>query len=99
MAIDGTYNVQSEMMGNKMDISVTLKTSGNSLSGSTTAMNNTASFSNGKVNGDNFEFDLEVDSPMGGKMKLSYTGTVKGNDISGEVKTQFGNMPYKGTRV
>ncbi len=49
------------------------------------------------VDGDNFEFPLAIDTPMG-EMKLTYKGSVSGDDVTGHIETQMGTRPFSGTR-
>ena len=57
MAVDGTYKIEMESPMGKMEITLTLKTDGDSLSGSSASQMGTTEFSGGKVNGDNFELE------------------------------------------
>ena len=99
MGVGGTYNITADTPMGKMESTLTLVISEDSLSGSTTsAMMGTVEFSGGKVDGNSFSFDMEMNSPMG-KMEMTNTGTVDGDNISGEVKTSMGNFPYTGTRA
>jgi hypothetical protein len=99
MSIDGTYDVITDTPMGKMESTLTLKTDGDSLSGSTSsAMTGTNEFSGGKVDGNSFEFEMEMNSPMG-KFEMTNIGTVDGDNISGEVKTSMGNSAYTGTRA
>ena len=91
MAIDGTYNITVDTPIGKQETELTLRTDGESLSGSSKSSMGSAEFSGGKVNDDNFEFEIEINGPMG-MMKLTQVGMVKGNDISGEVKSSFGSF-------
>lgn len=99
MGVDGTYNITADTPMGKMESTLILVTDGDSLSGNTTsAMMGTVEFSDGKVDDNNFSFEMEMNSPMG-KMEMTNTGTVDGDNISGEVKTSMGNFPYTGTRA
>ena len=99
MGVDGTYNITSNTPMGKIESTLTLVTDGESLSGSTTStMMGTVEFSDGKVDGNSFSFEMEMNSPMG-KMEMTNTGTVDGDNISGEVKTSMGNFAYTGSRA
>lgn len=99
MGIDGTYNIIANTPMGKMEITLTLKTDGDSVSGSTSsAMMGNIEFSGGKVDGNSFEFEMEMNSPMG-KIEMTNIGTVDGDNVSGEVKTSMGNSTYTGTRA
>jgi hypothetical protein len=98
MAVAGSYKVESETPMGKQEMTITLVQDGKSLSGTSSSPMGTESFTGGTVDGDNFEFVLNVSSPMG-DMKLNVAGAVNGNDISGKIKTQFGDMTFQGKRV
>ncbi len=100
MAIDGDYNVEIDTPMGKQTAKLTLKTDGNSLSGSVdSSMGGVAEFSGGTVNGDEIAWAMTINSPMG-SIDLEYKGKVTGDEISGEVKAgNFGTSPLKGTRA
>jgi len=99
MSIEGTYKVTADTPMGKMESTLTLKTDGDSLSGSmSSGMMGTIEFSNGKVDGTSFSFNMTMKGPMG-KMEMTTSGTVDGDNISGEVKTMMGNSSYTGVRV
>ena len=99
MGVDGTYQITTDTPMGKMESTLTLKTDGESLSGtSASAMMGTVEFSSGKVDGSNFTFQMTLNSPMG-KMEMTNNGSVDGDNISGEVQTSMGNMAYSGVRV
>jgi hypothetical protein len=99
MAIDGTYKTELDTPMGKQESTLTLKTEGGKLSGSSENQFGRLDFSGGTVNGDSFAFTLNISGPMG-DMKLEYTGQVSGDDISGVVKAgDFGATPFTGKRV
>jgi hypothetical protein len=99
MSVDGTYQITTDTPMGKMESTLTIKTDGDSLSGSSaSAMIGTVEFSGGKVDGNNFTFQMTLNSPMG-KMEMTNNGSVDGDNISGEVQTSMGNMAYSGVRV
>ena len=99
MGIDGTYKITANTPMGKMDSTLTLKTDGDSLSGSSSsAMMGTVEFSGGKVDGNSFTFEMSLNTPMG-KMDMTNNGTVDSDNISGEVKSSMGNSAYTGVRV
>ena len=85
MAVDGTYNIELNTPHGKRSGSLTLKTAGNSLSGSYSGGLGEQSFNNGVVNADEVVWSLEVTGPMG-NVKLDFRGTVSGDEISGQVQ-------------
>jgi hypothetical protein len=99
MAIDGTYNIEMSTPMGAQTGTLTLKTDGDSLSGSFSGARGEQSFSGGTVSGDDAAWTIEVSGPMG-QMKLEFKGTVSGDEISGTVQLgTFGSANFKGTRA
>jgi hypothetical protein len=99
MGVDGTYQITADTPMGKMESTLTLKTDGDSLSGSSaSAMMGRVEFSEGKVDGNNFTFQMTLNTPMGA-MEMTNNGSVDGDNISGEVQSSMGNMAYSGVRV
>ncbi len=99
MAVDGTYNIEVNTQMGKRSGKLTLKTDGNSLSGSYAGDQGEQAFDGGTVTGDEFAWTMQVSSPMG-EMKLDFKGTVSGDDISGQVQLgSFGSANFSGTRT
>lgn len=98
MPIDGTYKIEIDTPMGKMEEKFIFKTKGNALTGKVESQMG-ANDINGKVNGNNFSWEQDVEGPMG-KMHLTITGKVTGSDIAGEVKAgDFGASPFKGKKV
>jgi hypothetical protein len=85
MAVDGTYAIELTTPHGKQSGRLTLRTDGNSLSGSYSGGLGEQSFNNGVVNADEVVWSLEVTGPMG-NVKLDFRGTVSGDEISGQVQ-------------
>ena len=99
MAVDGTYKIEIDTPMGKQEVTVTLKTAGDKLSGTIESMFGTVDFSGGTVKSNTVAWSMEISSPMG-NLKLDCSGEVSGNDISGEVKAgDFGSFPFKGKKV
>ena len=99
MAVDGTYNIDTESPMGKQSGKLTLKTDGSSLSGSISGAQGEQAFEGGTVSGDNVEWSVQINGPMG-QMKLDFKGAVSGDEISGQVQLgSFGSATFKGTRV
>ena len=99
MAIDGTYEVEVDTPLGVQSVKLTLKTDGDSLSGSVESRMGSTEFSGGRVNGNEITCRMKTDSPLG-ELDLEYKGKITGDDITGEVNTGiFGGMPLKGKRV
>lgn len=99
MAVDGSYNIEMESPMGKRSGKLTLKTDGNSLSGSYAGAQGEQSFEGGTVSGDDVEWSMQVSGPMG-QIKLDFKGSVTGDEISGQVQLgSFGSATFKGTRA
>ena len=99
MAVDGTYNVQiSSMMGTSA-ATITLKEESGSLSGSVSSDQGATQFEDGKVDGDAFEWSMQINAPQVGSLKIDVKGKVNGDEISGEMQLGgYGSAHFKGTR-
>jgi hypothetical protein len=99
MAADGVYEVEISTPMGKRTTKVTLKSSGEVLSGTVASEMGTVNFDGGKVDGSNVAWSVSVSGPMG-QMKLDYSGKVEGDNISGTVQLgQFGSAPFTGKRI
>jgi hypothetical protein len=98
MGVDGTYKITTKTpMGNQQSV-WTLKVAGEPLSGvAESAMTGRTEFKGGTVKGDDFNFNMELDTPMG-KIKMDVKGKVEGDKISGNANSPFGPAPFEGTR-
>ena len=98
MAISGTYKTSANSPMGKIEGLMTLRAEGDALTGAMSGMGDAVEFQNGKVSGDDFEFEITPQTPMG-PMKLTIKGTASGDRISGSFITGFGQMPFEGTRA
>jgi len=99
MAVDGTYNVEMNTPMGTQTGKLTLKTDGDSVSGSYSGARGEQSFTGGTVSGDEASWSIQVSGPMG-QMKLDFKATVSGDEISGQVQLgSFGSAKLKGTRA
>ena len=99
MPVDGTYNMKLNTAHGKQVGRLTLKTDGNSLSGSYSGGLGEQSFDNGTVNADEVVWSLEVTGPMG-NVRLDFRGTVSGDEISGQVQLgSSGSSDFKAIRA
>ena len=98
MAVDGSYQVSVEMMGNKGAGVVTLETSGTRLKGSVVGMGLQAELQDGTVSGDSFSGSIEGPTPLG-TMRFKVTGTVTGDRIEGKLSAGLIKAPFSGTRA
>ncbi len=99
MAIDGTYKLSVNTPMGSQEVTLTLKTDGGTLSGSSVSSMGSQDFSGGTVDGDSFAFSMNINGPMG-QMDLDFKGKVDGDELSGDVKLgSFGTATFKGNRT
>ena len=97
MAVDGTWNITVNSPMGAQKSTLTLKTSGGTLTGTAAGAQGSQELQNGKVDGNNVSWDISITTPM--PMTLSFSGAVDGDKISGNVKAgAFGSFPFSGTR-
>jgi hypothetical protein len=98
MAVDGTYEISIQTpMGNQTG-TLTLKTNGTDLTGTSEVMGAESPLQNGKVDGDAFDFMVEASTPMGA-IELTIKGKVDGDELTGEATSPFGPAPMSGKRT
>jgi hypothetical protein len=99
MALDGKYYVVVQTMMGDQNMTVTLKTQGDSLSGMIDGFFGSQSFDSGKVYGNEFSWSVNLQSPMG-VMKLDVNGTFADDMIKGQVVLgSFRPTPFTGKRI
>ena len=98
MAVDGNWNItMSTPMGDR-DATLSLKSTGGTLTGTQSAEGNSVEIFDGTVNGDDLSWKVSITNPM--PLTLEFKGTVAGDDISGEMGIGFmGNFPFTGKRA
>lgn len=98
MSADGSWKVTINSPMGAQEATLTLKTDGDSLSGSLDGPQGTQDFEGGTVDGDNLTWVVDMTQPM--PMKLECSGTVDGDNISGTIKLgAFGEASFSGSRV
>ncbi len=98
MGIDGRYDIELATTMGTEPMTLTLKTDGDSLSGTMDGHFGQQSFSGGTVSGNDVSWSVDLQSPMG-EMELNVNGTVNGDEISGQVQLgSFRPSIFKGTR-
>jgi hypothetical protein len=98
MAVDGNWNiVMSTPMGDR-NATLSLKSSGGTLTGVQGADGNSTEIFDGKANGDDVTWKVSITNPM--PLTLDFAGKVSGDSISGEMGIgPMGSFPFKGTRA
>ncbi len=100
MAVDGTYKITTQTMMGPQEGTLMLKAEGNSLSGSMEIPTGKADFTGGTVNGNEYQFQVKVKTPLG-DTNLDCKGTIDGDKLTGTASAPFpiGTMKSEGTRV
>ena len=97
MAADGTWNLTMQTPMGERRSTLTLSTSGGTLTGKQEAEGNTTDIAEGSVNGDELSWKVSITNPM--PLTLTFSGTVNGNSLTGSADTgMFGSFPFEGTR-
>ena len=98
MAVDGNWNItMSTPMGDR-NATLSLKSSGGTLTGTQGADGNSAEIFDGTANGDDLAWKVSITNPM--PLTLAFTAKVSGDGISGEMGVDLlGNFPFTGTRA
>ena len=96
--VDGVWETVMNTPMGAQKATATLATDGDKLTGTLSGAQGTAELQDGKADGNNVSWSMDLTQPM--PMKLEFTATVEGDDISGNVKLgAFGNASFKGTRA
>ena len=97
-AIDGTWNtVVKSPLGDQKAV-LTVKTDGNSWTGSQAGDQGTAEITDGTVEGDTIKWTMSIVVPM--PMTLTCQATADGDTLTGSVGAgAFGSFPMTGTRA
>ena len=97
MAADGTWNLTMDTPMGERRSTLTLSTSGSTLTGKQEAEGNTTDIAEGTVNGNDVSWKVAITNPM--PLTLTFSGTVDGNNLTGTADTgMFGSFPFQGTR-
>ena len=97
MAINGTYELNVQTPLGVLNSKLTLKTEGNTLSGTSEASTGTTEFS-GRINSNEVEWKDRPNTPLG-PMDVTFKGKVEGDRISGKAETSVGSFPFECTRL
>jgi hypothetical protein len=98
MAADGTWTLTMDTPMGERRSTLTLSTSGGTLTGKQEAEGNTTDITDGTVNGNDVSWKVAITNPM--PLTLTFSGTVDGNSLTGTADTgMFGSFPFQGTRA
>jgi hypothetical protein len=97
MSLDGNWNVEINTPMGVQKATVTLKTEGSRITGSSVGQQGTLQIE-GTVSGNTATWPAKITTPF--PMDLEFTVTAEGDNLTGGVKAgAFGTSPLKGTRA
>ena len=98
MSADGTWNCTLDTPMGAQQMTLTLKTDGDKLSGSLAGAQGTMEFTCGTVDGNNLSWSVQLERPM--PMKVDTTATIDGDTLPGEsILGSVGKAKLTGTRA
>jgi hypothetical protein len=98
MAVDGNWNVTMSTPMGERKATLSLKSSGATLTGTQAADGNSGEIFDGTVNGDDVAWKLSITNPM--PLTLEFTGKVSGNNMSGQMGIgPMGSFPFTAMRA
>ena len=98
MAVDGNWNLTMTTPMGERKATLSLASSGGTLTGTQGAEGNSTEIFDGTVNGDDVAWKVSITNPM--PLTLEFTGKVAGDGISGEMGIgPMGSFHFTGTRA
>jgi len=98
MAADGNWNLTMSTPMGERKATLSLKSSGGTLTGTQGAEGNSTEIFDGTISGDDVTWNISITNPM--PLTLNFTGKVSGDSMSGEVGIgPMGSFPFTGTRA
>jgi len=98
MAADGNWNLTMTTPMGERQATLSLKTSGSTLTGTQGVDGNSGEIFDGTVNGDDVSWKVSITNPM--PLTLEFTGKVSGDSMSGEMGIgPMGSFPFTGVRA
>jgi hypothetical protein len=97
MNIDGLFQLTLDTPMGKQDGTMTLRTTGDDLSGTLENSAGSTEFSGGTVEENRVEFDTRIPTPIG-RLKAHVTGKVVDDHFTGDAKLPLGSVHIDGTR-
>ena len=98
MSVDGTWNITMNTPMGPQTATLTLKSNGDALEGSVSGPQGSLDIEEGKVDGNNATWAINMTQPMA--MRLDAKATVDGDKLTGEVDLgSFGKATMEGTRA
>ena len=98
MAVDGNWNITMSTPMGERQATLSVASSGATLTGTQAADGNSGEIFDGTVNGDDVAWKISIINPM--PLTLEFTGKVTGDSMSGEMGIgPMGSFPFTGTRA
>ncbi len=98
MSVDGDWKVTVNSPMGSQDATLTLDSSGDSLSGKFVGPQGEQTFEGGVIDGNSLSWNIKMTQPM--PMDLNFLAEVDGDNIGGSVKLgAFGDATFSGTRA
>jgi len=98
MAVDGNWNLTMSTPMGERKATLSLKSSGCTLTGTQGAEGNSTEIFDGTVSGGDVAWNISITNPM--PLTLNFTGKVSGDSMSGEVGIgPMGSFPFTGARA
>jgi hypothetical protein len=98
MAVDGNWNITMNTPMGERNATLSLKSSGGTLTGTQAADGNSGEIFDGSISGDGVAWKISITNPM--PLTLAFTGTVSGDSMTGEMGIgPMGSFPFTGTRA
>jgi len=98
MSVDGNWNITMNTPMGERQATLTLKSSGSTLTGTQAAEAGTAEITDGKVDGNKVSWKVSITNPM--PLTLDFSGVVNGDAIEGKMGVGFmGSFPFSGSRA
>lgn len=98
MAVDGNWNLTMSTPLGERQGTLSLKSSGRTLTGIQGAEGMSAEIFDGTTSGNNVAWKVALTNPM--PITLAFTGAVSGDSIAGEIGAGLmGTFPFTGTRA
>jgi hypothetical protein len=98
MAVDGDWNITMSTPMGERNATLSLNSSGGTLTGTQGADGNVGEIFDGSTSGDDVAWKISITNPM--PLTLEFTGKVSGDSMSGEMGIgPMGSFPFTGTRA
>ena len=98
MSFDGTYEITVQTPMGSQRGKLTIRTSGNTFSGSLETASGDSKFTGGIIDGNMLDWQAETKTPLG-SFPITYHATIDGENLSGEASTPLGSSPMKGIKI